>query len=118
MVQVRNIARLFSSPTVVGCDEGRMVINLRRNRKFRTDVTGRRWAVGVYRRDIIGARRYRCLFNGKDVTHRTFYVDSRRGRIRMFELDADGHPYLGSDGLPVEITRRGHVRLRRKKEEQ
>jgi hypothetical protein len=88
-----------------------MVINLRRYRRKRADKTGRTWCVGNYRRDRIGALRYLCVLNGEDVTHRTFYVDSRRGIVRMYLLNEDGKVYLDSTGVVATVEQRGRVKL-------
>lgn len=92
-----------------------MVINLRRHRRMRADVRGRTWPVGSYRRDRVGARRYRCFLNGEEVTTRTFYVDSRRGIVRMFKHTPEGRICLEPVTLrPVIEERRGRVQLRRR----
>lgn len=90
-----------------------MVINLRRFRRLTADETGRIWSVGSYRKDERGCYRYRVFLNNKDVTNQTFYVDSRRGVVRMLARNVEGNFYVGRDGNPVTIERRGHVRLRR-----
>lgn len=91
----------------------RVVINLRRIKRFRADETGRRWSV-TNDRDMRLSWKYRCFFNGKEVTHETFYCDTRRGIVRMFVRDAGGKFYIGHDGNIVQVERRGHVKLRRK----
>jgi len=89
-----------------------MVINLRRGRRTRRGKYRR------HRKDLVGAQRYRAFLNGVDVTHNTFYVDSRRGVIRMFVRNRKGcivyDPW--TDGA-VEIELRGHVKLTRKRHE-
>lgn len=94
-----------------------MVINLQRKRRWRADEQGNRWQVGQYRKDMKGARRYRCFLNGQEVTTSTFYVDSRRGVVRMYLRNAEGCLYVqpGTD-QPAWIERRGRVRLRRRKD--
>ena len=93
-----------------------MVIDVGRKRRMRADCTGRTWPVGSYRRNDIASRRYRCFLNGSEVTHQTFYCDTRRGIVRMFLVDADGRPTMTPVGDEVAtVERRGHVQLRRRK---
>jgi hypothetical protein len=94
-----------------------MVINLRRYKRQLADKQGNVWWVGSHRprRTRINMHRYRAFFNGHDVTTRTFYVDSRRGIVRMFRLNADGDIYVEPNGEAATVERRGHVRLRRKR---
>lgn len=89
-----------------------MVINLQRHRRDRADVYGHRWPVGMLNRDRKAMGRYRVFLNGRDVTDRTFFVDSRRGVVRMF-LHRDGMPYVTDKQERATEERRGHVRLRR-----
>ena len=94
-----------------------MVVNLHRTRRIRADDTGWTWKAGYYRRDRINAGRYLCWLNGRNVTAGTFYVDSRRGILRRWKLDADGHRYVDkSTGKAAWEEVRGHVRLRRRPE--
>lgn len=91
-----------------------MVINLRRRRRVRADTHGRTWWVGSYRRDTVAARRYRCFLNGKEVTHDTFYVDTRRGVIRMMLRNENGQHYVDrATGEVATVEKRGYVKLRR-----
>ena len=93
-----------------------MVINLRRYRRLHADAKGRIWASGMLARDKKAMMRYRAFLNGEDVTDRTFYVDSRRGIVRMHINDADGHALLAESGDEVAWEeRRGHVRLVQRK---
>jgi hypothetical protein len=88
-----------------------MVINLRRYRRLSADETGRIWHVGHYRKDMTGMKR-RAFLNDRDVTNRTFYVDTRRGIIRMFLHNAEGRAYIDPvTGEPAWEERRGHVRV-------
>ena len=95
-----------------------MVINLRLYRLERADATGRTWWVGNWRprRTRINQMRYRAFFNGHDVTSSTFYVDSRRGSIRMFKRDDEGRHYV--DQVTGDVAwdeKRGNVKLIRKR---
>lgn len=92
-----------------------MTLNLRRYRRRTADVMGNVREVGRLRRDSKAMGRYRVLLNGEDVADRAFFVDSRRGVVRMF-LHRDGEPYLNDAGDLAVEERRGHVRLRRRKE--
>lgn len=86
-----------------------MVINLRRGRRTRHNKYRH------HRKDLVGLR-YRAFLNGVDVSINTFYVDSRRGVIRMFVRDVEGLILADpTTGEPIEIERRGNVKLVRKK---
>jgi hypothetical protein len=52
------------------------------------------------------------------VTDHTFYVDSRRGVVRMFKVNAEGHHYVDprTDYEAAWEERRGKVKLIRKRE--
>ena len=95
-----------------------MVINLRRYRKSRADKAGYIWHFGLSRRTYINMHRYRVFLDGREVTERTFYVDSRRGRVRLYQHDSDGKKHTVPDGEGgfelawAEV--RGHVRLVRR----
>lgn len=96
-----------------------MVINLRRYRRQRADARGRIWWIGTHRprRTHINMRRYRVFLDGNDVTTRTYYVDSRRGIVRMFKHNDDGLVYLDPvTREPAQEKRRGKVKLIRRKE--
>lgn len=96
-----------------------MVINLSRYRLERADATGRTWWVGNWRprRTRINMMRYRAFFNGHDVTLSTFYVDSRRGIIRMFKRNEEGRHYVDpATGEAAWEEKRGNVKLIRKRE--
>lgn len=56
----------------------------------------------------------RVWLNGKEVTNDTFYVDVRRGIVRMFLRDAEGHVYLDPKKWdePAWVERRGRVTAR------
>ena len=70
------------------------------------------------RRDRTRCRRARVWLDGVEVTARCFYVDTRRGVVRLYALNAAGKKYLDSDPLPptgesrvATEERRGRVRL-------
>ncbi len=92
-----------------------MVINLHKTRRWRADEHGRRWSVGSYRRTVKAMYRYRVWLNDREVTNETFYVDARRGLVRMYLRDAEGHFYVDGDHV-ARVERRGHVRLVRRPE--
>jgi hypothetical protein len=89
-----------------------MVINLRRYGR----QTNGRTDFHRPRRTRINMMRYRVFFNERDVTTQTFYVDSRRGIVRMFTLNDDGHIFVDPETHEVaREERRGHVRLSRRR---
>lgn len=97
-----------------------MVVNLKRYRFRRVN----RYGEPVYglhrpRRTRINANRYRVFLNGHEVTDRTFYVDSRRGVVRMYLHGSDGRPYTvpvgGGRFVAASTERRGRVRLVRRR---
>lgn len=55
----------------------------------------------------------RVWLNGVEVTSRCFYLDTRRGVVRLYQHDSEGHPYVipSLDSIATE-ERRGHVRVR------
>lgn len=66
-------------------------------------------------RDLRLGLRYRCFLNGKDVTNRTFYVDTRRKIIGMNIHNEKGQAFLNPDyTLAVEWIRGDDVRLVRR----
>ena len=94
-----------------------MVVNLRRYRRVRADKRGHTWPVGRYRSDWKAVCNYTIRLDGVDVTNETFYVDGRRGIVRMYALNQDGHKHYDAaiDDV-VTVERRGHVQLRRRKD--
>jgi len=79
-----------------------MVINMRKHRS-----RGFRLALGL---------RYRCLFNGRDITDdNVVFVDGRRGIVRQLAVDASGSLLLDEAGAGAALSeRRGRVRLVRR----
>lgn len=93
-----------------------MVINLRRHRRKRADERGHVWEIGGYRRDTKWMRTGRVFLNGREVTHDTFYVDTRRGIVRQYLRNAEGNLYLAPGANePAWSEKRGHVKLTRAK---
>ncbi len=70
-----------------------MVINLRRIKRWRADETGRRWPISNHS-DIRKSRDKRVFLNDVEVTHRCFYVDGRRGIVRLFDVYENGSKFL------------------------
>ena len=64
------------------------------------------------RRRLARSRGIRCLLNGRDVTPRAFYADTRRGIVRLYKVDISGKKYVDRD-LDIVATEelRGKVRL-------
>lgn len=59
------------------------------------------------------SRNCRAWLNGREVTNRCFYADSRRGIVRLFLHDSGGHCYVDPATMkPAQIERRGHVRIK------
>lgn len=53
--------------------------------------------------------------DGVEVTKRCFYADPRRGVVRLYLLDADGHKYIDrAAGGAAKEERRGRVEVRPK----
>lgn len=94
-----------------------MVVNLQRFRRVRADEGGHIWTVGSYRKDRKAAIRYRVFFNGREVTNDTFYVDTRRGVVRMYLRDGTGRLFVDpvNGDEPAHVERRGSVKLIRRK---
>lgn len=63
------------------------------------------------RRDRKRCRRARVWLDGVEVTSRCFYADGRRGVVRLFKHDANGHVVVNDtmDGIATEELH-GHVR--------
>ena len=58
---------------------------------------------------------YRCFLNGREVTRRTFYADSRRGIVRMYVTAEDGCFLVNAERTgPQWEEKRGRVRFVRK----
>lgn len=91
-----------------------MVINLRRNRVIGALPTGERRIESCRPAEFRLAQRYRCWFNGRDVTNECFYVDSRRGLVRLMLRNDEGRFYLTERGEIATEERRGTVKLRRR----
>ncbi len=71
------------------------------------------------RRDRARCYRTRVWLNGEEVTTRCLYVDTRRGVVRLYRLNAEGQkfiePILNAPhwNVPRRVAteeRRGHVR--------
>jgi hypothetical protein len=100
-----------------------MVINLQRQRRPRRRLLpdfrgGWRWRVvrGHYRKDMEGGKRYRCFLNGVEITRDTFYVDTRRGIVRVHKRNEEGRIYLDpATHRAAWEEKRGNVKLVRAK---
>lgn len=75
--------------------------------------------LNVYRRRDRKRINRRVWLNGIEVTNRCFYADGRRGVVKLYRLNAEGHkftePILAAPhwDVPRRVateTRRGHVR--------
>jgi hypothetical protein len=74
------------------------------------------------RRDLKRTRVARVWLNGVDMTSRCFYADGRRGVVRLYRVNAEGHKYIEHAhfqrwAVPSHLRprvateeRRGHVR--------
>jgi hypothetical protein len=65
------------------------------------------------RRDQKRCFRTRVWLNGVEVSSRCFYADGRRGVVRLYRHNAEGHKYIEDDHAATE-ERRGHVYFGRK----
>jgi hypothetical protein len=66
------------------------------------------------RRQVKRCRQARVWLNGVEVTNRCFYVDGRRGVVRLYKHDAGGHVYANEakDGIATEELH-GRVKIGR-----
>lgn len=73
------------------------------------------------RRDQRRCRGARVWFNGREITRHCFYADGRRGVVRIYKVNAEGHhytePIINSPHWDVPRRAaveelRGHVRIK------